>query len=425
MDSGPIHFDLEPFDCIIFNYCFWGRCLSVSSDFHRRIVEFKGLKIAILQDEYEYFLWHEKTLIALGINTIITCVPEQYWGDVFRDDAFRKVTLINALTGYVPDNLLNLSQPKILENRKWYIGYRSRAVPYIFGNLTQEKVFIGKRMKQFCVANDIPHNIEVSEETRFYGAQWPEFIGNCRVVLGTESGSNVFDFDGSIKANIDDYMRVYPNADFMTVYNLFLKDVDGVIKMNQISPRIFEAIALKTGLVLFEGEYSNIIRPWEHYIPLRKDFKNIDEVLDIIKDTRKLNSIIERAYNDIILSEKYHYKTYIAKIDEHINYNIIISKGCHPIYGLIAWRNENQGLKGLRSQNLQLPTTIQLNFNDVIPDPWIEIKLNWSAIYRRLIKKYEFILYSTAGQKIQSTLMKHKFAYLLLRKILRFMTGRS
>ena len=39
MDSGPINFDLEPFDGIVFNYCFWGRCLSVTDDFRARVTK--------------------------------------------------------------------------------------------------------------------------------------------------------------------------------------------------------------------------------------------------------------------------------------------------------------------------------------------------------------------------------------------------
>ena len=130
MDSGPIHFDLTPFDCIIFNFCFWGRCLAVSPEFRARMRGFHGLKIAIFQDEYDYFLWHRQTVLDIGIDTIVTCVPEAYWPQVFPDEAFRKVELISALTGYVPDTLSGERPARPLEERPWHIGYRSRKVPY-------------------------------------------------------------------------------------------------------------------------------------------------------------------------------------------------------------------------------------------------------------------------------------------------------
>ena len=42
--------------------------------------------------------------------------------------------------------------------------------------------------------------------------------------------------------------------------------------MGQISPKMFEAISLGTVLVMFEGKYSNILKPDLHYISLKKDF---------------------------------------------------------------------------------------------------------------------------------------------------------
>ncbi|MEP6957110.1 MAG: hypothetical protein ABI980_00135 [Nitrospirota bacterium] len=424
MDSGPLDFDLGPFDCIIFNYCFWGRCLSVTPDFRQRVARFSGLKIAIFQDEYDYFLWHEQTVVALGINTIITCVPEAHWHDVFRDDVFRRRTFINALTGYVPDNLLHLPPPKPLASRQWAIGYRSRPVPFIYGRLTQDKLLIGQRMKEICFKRGIAANIEVTEEARIYGAAWPDFIGNCRTVLGTESGSNVFDFDGTLKPAIDSYLKAHPDADFESVHERFLNEHDGKIRMNQVSPRIFEAIAMRTGLVLFEGEYSGVVRPWEHYIPLKIDFSNIDEVLDAVNDIAGLNAMTERAYADVIASWRYHYQTYVKRIDAHITEVTPPTKGYEPMYGLVGWRKEEQPLLGMPNQNLKLPTDIPLQCIDHVPDPFLLVRCNWAALHRAIMRRYKSILYSRTGQLTQERLMRHRVAYIILRKCVRWLTGR-
>ncbi len=50
--------------------------------------------------------------------------------------------------------------------------------------------------------------------------------------------------------------------------------------INVISPRVLEAAALRTGLVAFPGGYSDAIRAWETYIPLEKDFSNMDDVVE-------------------------------------------------------------------------------------------------------------------------------------------------
>lgn len=425
MDSGPLDFDIEPFDCIIFNYCYWARGAPGLSGFHERVVRFNGLKIAILQDEYDNLLNHEHTLITLGINTIITVVPEVHWSDVFRDEAFRQVDFINVLTGYVPDNLLTLAQCKPLASRPWLIGYRSRPMPFSYGRLPQEKQMIGKRMKDICSERNISANIEVTEESRIYGADWAEFISNCRTVLGTESGANVFDFDGTLRPSIDDYLKMHPDADFESVHEQFLKEHDGRIQMNQVSPRIFEAIAMKTGLVLFEGEYSRVVRPWEHYIPLKKDFSNIDEVIDAISDVPNLEAMTQRAYDEIVVSGKYHYRTFVQRIDAHISAKIPVGKQYEPCFGLIGWRVQAHAtLQGFAEPNLHLPTDRPLRHFDKISDPFIIVRCNWGAPHRRLMRRYEAFLGSTLGLRIQNRLKGNRVVFSIVRKCARLLTFR-
>lgn len=425
MDSGQLDFDLEPFDCLIFNYCFWARCLSVSPDFRKRVADFPGLKIAILQDEYEYFLWHEKTLIALGIDIIVTCVPEAHWCDVFRDDAFRRVTFINALTGYVPDTLMDLPAPKPMADRDWTLGYRSRPVPFIYGRLTQEKLLIGERMKQICAERRIPANIDVTEESRIYGPAWPEFIGNCRAVLGTETGSNVFDFDGSIRPAVEAFVKEHPNADFESVHERFLQGQDDMIHMNQVSPRIFEAIAMKTGLVLFEGSYSGVVRPWDHFIPLKKDFSNVNEVFSALADLPLLAAMTQRAYDDVIVSCKYHFRTFIGALDSHISHAALSSKGYEPCYGLVAWRaSVDAGLKAIPGQRMQTATSRPLRHFDQIADPVLTFRINWEALHRAVMRRYESALYSPTGRKCRAYLQGNALVYATARKCVRLLTGR-
>ena len=51
-----------------------------------------------------------------------------------------------------------------------------------------------------------------------------------------------------------------------------------------ISPRHFEAAAFRICQVMFEGEYSDVLRPMVHYVPLKKDFSNFDQVVELITD---------------------------------------------------------------------------------------------------------------------------------------------
>src|SRR3989338_4677851 len=85
--------------------------------------------------------------------------------------------------------------------------------------------------------------------------------------------------------------------------------------MNQISPRCFEAIALKTAMILYEGEYSGILKPWRHFIPLRKDFSNIKDVVLHLKDTGRLQEMADRTYQEIALNPLYSCERFFSVFD--------------------------------------------------------------------------------------------------------------
>mgnify|MGYP001372677976 FL=1 len=64
-------------------------------------------------------------------------------------------------------------------------------------------------------------------------------------------------------------------------------------------------------MILFEGKYQSIVEPGKHYIELKKDFSNIDEVIEKAQDPFVYQRITDRAYNDLILSGKYSYRLFV------------------------------------------------------------------------------------------------------------------
>jgi hypothetical protein len=88
--------------------------------------------------------------------------------------------------------------------------------------------------------------------------------------------------------------------------------------MNQISPRVFEAIASRTILVLFEGEYSGVIRPDEHFIALKKDGSNLADVIQSLQNNEYIDAMADRAWTDVIESGKYSYKSFVSMVDKEL-----------------------------------------------------------------------------------------------------------
>jgi hypothetical protein len=154
------------------------------------------------------------------------------------------------------------------------------------------------------------------ERERIYGERWHRFLASCRATLGTESGASIADFDGSVEAQVREYLIRHPQATFEEVERDVLAPYEGNVVINVVSPRVFEAAALRTGMVLFPGEYSGIVEPWTHYIPLQKDFSNMDEVVAHVRDQAFLEAMVARAHADLVASGSYSLRRFVTTFDD-------------------------------------------------------------------------------------------------------------
>jgi glycosyltransferase involved in cell wall biosynthesis len=315
-DEEQVSFDFGIYDAVIVHYSVR---LSVDEHLAAPIAEamkaYRGPKLLFIQDEYDRTerarLWIEE----LGISAVFTNVPRESLSLVYPEARFASVDFLPTLTGYVPEDpcLDRFAIP--MAERHCLIAYRGRSLPHKYGALGYEKFRIGIDMKRICAERSLAADIDVTEESRIYGEDWYRFIGSARATLGTESGSNVFDFDGELAR----LSRVHADMAFPDFAARYLEPHEGMVRMNQVSPKIFEAIRLRTALLLFEGDYSGVVRPGEHFIALKKDYSNVDAVLDQLQDIPFLEAMTERAYRDVIDSGRYSYRTFIEGVDAYLS----------------------------------------------------------------------------------------------------------
>ena len=95
-------------------------------------------------------------------------------------------------------------------------------------------------------------------------------------------------------------LKLKPQAGYDSIHDEILSPHEDQIYYRMITPRSFEAICMKTVQVMYPGEFSGILEAWRHYIPLERDFSNLKDVIDAIKDNYLLQEIADRAYDDII-----------------------------------------------------------------------------------------------------------------------------
>lgn len=318
--GARIDIDFNDYDVLFHNYCA-RLCYEgyVSADYERAVAGFRGLKIVAVQDDYEHITTFYRAVRRMGFHILITCIQRDFWPLVYPVSELPDVTIVQGLTGYMPERIAGMRSTVIpLSERKTLVAYRARALGARYGRLGFEKYEIGRRMIEECRARKIPYNIAMDESSRLYGDAWFDFLGFSRTMLGTESGSNTFDFDGSLDKRIKEFNQREGRAPTYPEFKHILDPIEAPFNVGQISPRIFETAVMRTPMINFRGNYSGVIQPDAHYIALEKDFSNIDSVFAKLHDLDLLEGIAARAYDKLVKSGDYGYRSLARLISDAI-----------------------------------------------------------------------------------------------------------
>jgi hypothetical protein len=307
------------FDAIVLHTTFL--CMRWSHLFYtwkwgwRWLREFDGPKIALPQDEYDHSEILDEWLFELGVTDVFT-----NFGAPSRELLYplmsQKAEFHKCFTGYIDDAAARqcgrLLRP--IAARDLDIVYRAFRLPFWFGRQGQLKHLVGTVVAERAGKRDRKVDISTRPEDTVTGKEWFDFLMSGKVVIGCESGSSVLDRRGEIRARIQNLLKDSPQLSFEDVTKKMPEGWDDH-RFFALSPRHFEAIITKTCQVLVEGEYEGVLVPGRHYIPLKRDFSNVDEVIDL---TALLQRIADCAYQEIYERGQYSYRTLAQSIEEAI-----------------------------------------------------------------------------------------------------------
>jgi hypothetical protein len=302
------------FDAVILHYSLFAT-YKLDVRFRDYLRTTDAYKVAFFQDEYIGCQRRFAFLDEHAVDCVYTCLdPDQFEAVYGRHTSVP--TIRPTLTGYVSDDLKRAAQRfgKPDAQRTVDVGYRGRPLPPYLGRGGQEKERIGRRFHELARPTGLRLDIKGAEADRLYSDAWYRFIANCRSLLGVESGASAFDLEGEIMAEYRELLArgVQPTVDDLTT----LEHWDGLVDLRTISPRHFEAAAFRVCQVLFEGRYAGAMEPMRHYIPLRKDFSNFDEVVRLLRDPELRRELTDNAHRDLIESGAYDYGRFVAGVDE-------------------------------------------------------------------------------------------------------------
>lgn len=256
-----------------------------------------SVKIAFPQDEYDCSAILDAWMVDWGVD-IVFSVISQHW-DVLYPSYSKVGEIYLGYTGYIEESLLKIPC-KPFNNRPIDIGYRARKLPPYFGRVGEQKWKIGELVSELSKKHLLNVDIKLGEAYTLHVSTWLDFIGNSKFTLGANSGSSLLDPYGDIQHSVREYLRIYPNAKFEEVEKSCFKGEDGKYSFTAISPRVLEAGLLESCQILVEGSYSGVISAWEHFIPLKSDASNFDEVVLAMKDTDLVARMIRRCKETLL-----------------------------------------------------------------------------------------------------------------------------
>jgi hypothetical protein len=264
-----------------------------------------AVKIAFPQDEYDCNVLLDDWMCEWNVDVVFSVIASGW--DVLYPRYHLQGKISLGYTGYVDETLIN-RPVKPFQKRTIDIGYRAKKLPPYFGRIGQAKWTIGRDVERLARNTELNIDIELGDRGTLFGEAWLKFIDNSKFTLGANSGSSLLDPIGEIQRNVRAYMTANPDATFESVESACFAGQEGLYSFTAISPRILEAALLDSAQILVDGEYSGIVKPGDHYIAIREDASNFEEVCEVMSDSAEVAKMIKRCREAILSVDALRYR---------------------------------------------------------------------------------------------------------------------
>ncbi len=310
-----------PFDAVVFHTTFLAERWNPPSYERvlRRAERLKGKgrsRVVLPQDEFLRSEVVQSFVEDFGIGHIFSVGPPKTWPQLYPE-LIGRVGISQVLTGYLhPDTVARIDRiTSGVPDRPIDIGYRAwNAAPWL-GRHGSLKVRVAEGVERAARARGMRVDISTRAADTLGGDDWYRFLASCKYTIGVEGGATVHDADGSVKDCSDRYTAAHPADGFEEVESACFPGRDGEIDYRAISPRHLEACATRTCQILVEGDYNGVLEPGRHYLPLRADLGNLDEVLDAVQRDHEREHLVEAAYADVVASGEYTYDRLVRAVE--------------------------------------------------------------------------------------------------------------
>ena len=270
---------------------------------HKKIAQRSGKVVAIAQDDF----WANKLLdnwcMDWDVDRILTPISNDL--DVLYPRSIKTKEFRTALTGYVKSG--PIPQTALLRDRPIDLGQRVRDMPPHLGRLAQAKSKQAVVMATAATSAGFKVDVSTRVEDSFIGAAWFDFLSSCKFTVGMKGGASLHDPYGLTHTKVQAYLARHSEASFDEIERKCFKGKDMKHEFTAISPRLFESSMAGTCQILQRDDYLGVLEPWRDYIPLERNFSNVNEVVSTMRDLDKCQEIVTNARIALVDSQMFDY----------------------------------------------------------------------------------------------------------------------
>lgn len=311
------------FDAVIFHHTITGQRMQppLLAWQLRRARELRGLApntIALIQDECIYTELMNEFVEEFEVDHLFSVAPPSEWPKIYAGVDRERVRFHQVLPGYLEDETVGRIDRIVAEagERPVDIGYRAWAGLPSFGRHGNMRLRLQETIEPAAAERGLRTDMSTSLADTLHGDDWFRFLASCKYVAGAEGGATVLDPSGELRLHTERYLAEHPGASFDEIEAACFPGEDGKLALFAISPRHIEACATRTCQVLVEGSYSGVLRAGEHYIELRRDLSNLDEVLELVRSDGERARLTDAAYRDVVASGAYSYRRFVGGLEQ-------------------------------------------------------------------------------------------------------------
>ena len=266
------------------------------------------LKVAIPQDEGGGGEFLCKFLKNFRVTVVFTQLYEDKDIKIVYKDLVSSINFEKVLSGYT-DNTEIKKFSNFSKNKSNDFIYRTFSAKSRNGSLGYKKILLGEFFLKQLKKNKFKYDISVNVKDTLFSTKWIKSVSNAKYTIGVEGGSSLYDPVYRLRDKCLEYEKKYPMSSFQQIEKNCFKGLDKKISGAVITPRMFEAAMAKTCMLLVEGKYNGILIKNVHYIPIKNDLSNIQDILKKLNEESR-KKITERCYKDLIISQKYSYENF-------------------------------------------------------------------------------------------------------------------